>query len=830
MKSQTRSSDWLDPYRSVPMRDVCDRLGIPVNASGFILCQNHTERTASCRVYEDHLHCYSCGFHADTIGLVQHVRGCDFWGAVEWIAHECGLPEPRRDPEAQARHEQVQSVAAIYASVWHDALKNPEPALKYLEGRGISRDATSGLVGYLPSNYRPPDLDAARRAGLYSQQGNFLFGGRLVIPVLHHGQIVSVYGRALDTDRKPTHVYPGTTDPPMLQALWNLDSCRGEREIVLVESIIDGLTFIDRGITNVVAAFGTSGMTDARVALLKQSKIERVTLVFDTDANDAGHEGAVRAGEKLFRAGYEVQIVTLPLDDGADKSDPNSYFQDHTADDFRGLPRRQFFDVATEPLLKAETIGDKKRAALTLVKIVADLNDPLLDSHYLKQIHQATPDFKLSELEKRLRELRRESTNHLPTGSAFLPDAYADHFLATSWMIHVGGEFHIYRHGVYQPIPEPEIKRLIQKFGRGLLKRNQIEDVIHSLVVKTFIRPDQVNDPRFLNLRNTLLNIETGEEIPHSPEILTTIQTDLEFDTAATCLNWTKFLETILPDPKGRLLAQEYCGYCLTSHTKYQKALICLGAGSNGKNVFVDTIEKIVGTDNVSAVEISDLKDKFRYTELHHSHVNLANEVEANTLINDAKLKKAITGDLMIGERKNKDPFKFRSFAKWIIVCNELPVTKDKSRGYFRRFVILEFPVTFSETDADREVADRLTAELPGILNWALLGYRRLVEQGYFTLPESSKAALDDYRRDIDPTLDFIDECLTRLPMGINGGVYLKDIYKLYAPWITDRGREKPSDRTLKKAIERNMEIKAVRRDGKTYFAGLDLRELLPTM
>src|SRR5208337_3942447 len=119
------------------------------------------------------------------------------------------------------------------------------------------------------------------------------------------------------------HCYPATTSPPMPQVLWNLDACRGEREIIMVESIIDALTFIDRGITNGVAAFGTGGLNDAWVELLKQTKIERIILVYDTDANkyESGEKGALRAGEMLFRAEYEVLIVTLPLDDGAGKSD-----------------------------------------------------------------------------------------------------------------------------------------------------------------------------------------------------------------------------------------------------------------------------------------------------------------------------------------------------------------------------------------------------------------------------------------------------------------------------------------------------------------------------
>ena len=170
----------------------------------------------------------------------------------------------------------------------------------------------------------------------------------------------------------PKHIYPASTDPLMPVTLWNLDACRKEKEIYLAESIIDALTLIDRGFANTAAVFGTQGLTDARLEALKRTQIEKVILVFDTDQNESGQKGALENGEKLFRARYEVEIVRLPLDDGQEKTDPNSYFQDHTADDFRELPRRDFFDCLLDTIPKEGSPHQRYKALAPILKMIAE--------------------------------------------------------------------------------------------------------------------------------------------------------------------------------------------------------------------------------------------------------------------------------------------------------------------------------------------------------------------------------------------------------------------------------------------------------------------------
>jgi putative DNA primase/helicase len=812
------------------MDELLSRCGVTIGPDRKIRLRD--EGTASAHVYDDHIHDFGSGEHLDAISFVglqlfgdPHPKGEQFWKCLEWIADEARLPRPRRDPEAQARHERVQSVSVVYAAVMHDARKNFKPAHKYLEGRGISRETIAELVGYLPPNYQPPDPEAAKRAGLYSHRGNFLFSERLIIPIMHHGQIVSLYGRVLDDKRIPKHVYPGTTDPPMPPALWNLDACRGEREIIMVESIICALTLIDRKFPHVVAAFGTNGLTDARVELLKGTKIEQIILVYDTDINkyESGQKGALKAGEKLFRAGYEVQIISLPLDDDAEKSDPNSYFQDHSAEDFRALRRRDFFDVLLDTVSADGSPGEQYRAVEPILALVSEQPE-LTWKGYAAQIHRRLPPFDQRKLEKSIAEVHGSGEKERAGQQKFLPLEFVEQIRAEAPVICFDGRAYRYGDGVYTSwYPEEIDQKTIELYGPEVQTRH-LDAVRKTLTSVCFVRPELVNPRGNLNLKNGILGLSNSDFREHSPDFLSTIQTATAFDPDAQCTLWLKTLEEIFPDVQLRLLLAQIFGYCLTPDISQQKAFIYVGDGGNGKSVVTDVQEAVCGPDNCAALHLSDFKERFRLPELQGRLVNFSTEVEAKGLINDARIKAVITGDPVTAERKNRDPFVFRPQVKLIVSCNHLPQTTDRSGGYFRRWIIVPFNEVFVGKKRDQHRAQTIIeTELSGVLNWAIGGYKSLLDAGSFLEPAVSKAALSEYRRQTDHTIDFAEECLSVLRD--EGGTPLQEIYECYRRWAPSNGYEALGRYNLNKALSRTLGVELLKvRDKGRFLKGVYLR------
>jgi len=802
----------LESYRvALPAVEVCARAGVSLNGSRMALCIAHAEKTPSMRVYEHHAHCFSCGAHMDGIALAHWARtgkvdpaprGPEFWEDVRWIARESGLPEPHRDPEAEARYETARSIEETYAALWQEALKDPEPALAYLESRGISRQTSEGRVGYLPKSYKPKDEEAAQRAGLFSQKGNFLFADRAIVPVTYHGRIVNLYGRVLRPDGIPKHIYCcGDTDPPMPAALWNLDECRRGKEVFITESIIDAMTLIDRGIPSVVAAFGTQGLNDARVQLLKRSRVEKVSLVFDNEASGSGEKGALAAGERLFRAGLDVSIITLPRGEGETKVDPNTYFHDHTADDFRALPAKNYFTSRLESIPTDGSPREKHRALEPLLKLVAEQPD-LTWKEYGKAIAQRFPALDERKISKAIGEKREGATEAHTKRDRFLPLEYVDKIRSEAPVITFDGRAYRYSAGVYAPWYLEEIdQRIIELYGPETEPKH-LHAIREMLFSVSFVRPETVNPPGLLNLKNGLLRLESDEFIPHTPEILSTVQAETRFDPTAECPLWIQTVAEILPDPTSQALLAQIFGACLVPSNSHQKGFIFWGDGANGKSVVTDVLEAVIGRENTAALHLTDFQERFRLAELQNKLINFSTEVEAKGLVSDARIKSIVSGDPLTAERKNQQPFVFRPFCKLVISCNNLPQTTDRSYGYFRRWLLIPFTQTFSGTKQDRNRGRTIIeTELSGVLNWAIGGYKALRESRQFIDSKATAEALHEYKRQTDPVIDFTEERIR--VSGGDSGTPLTEVYKAYNKWSLEFGYQPLGRNNFYRAIQR---------------------------
>jgi putative DNA primase/helicase len=212
---------------------------------------------------------------------------------------------------------------------------------------------------------------------------------------------------------------------------------------------------------------------------------------------------------------------------------------------------------------------------------------------------------------------------------------------------------------------------------------------------------------------------------------------------------------------------------------------------------------------------LSDLKDKFRFAGLDGKLVHIAQEIEAKSLLADAKFKSVVAGDVQIGERKFQQDFKFCPFAKWVISCNSLPASRDRSYGFERRIIILPFKKLVPPEERNPNLArEIIEEELPGVLNWAIGGYRRLEANKCFTTPAASKKALQEYKDQIDPLLLFIEE---RLSKSKNEITPLKEIYSVYKHWSDDYGYKPVSSRSLRESIEKEFKVEKSRQNRGIY-------------
>ena len=134
--------------------------------------------------------------------------------------------------------------------------------------------------------------------------------------------------------------------------------------------------------------------------------------------------------------------------------------------------------------------------------------------------------------------------------------------------------------------------------------------------------------------------------------------------------------------------------------------------------------------------------------------------MSADATIADGYLKAIVAGDIVEAERKYKPSFSFRPYSRLIGSTNGLPRLLDHSEGFARRAIILTFNRIFALHEQDTALERALLNELSGILTWAVDGLRQLRERKKFDVPQSSTAALAQYRKDSDPVQQFAEECL----------------------------------------------------------------------
>lgn len=358
-------------------------------------------------------------------------------------------------------------------------------------------------------------------------------------------------------------------------------------------------------------------------------------------------------------------------------------------------------------------------------------------------------------------------------------------------LVHANAEFHCYRAGAHDQLDETaEIEQPLATFLGNSATSSFIKKLTGLLAIQQ-ARTDAGFSPNlsFLCLRNGTLDLTKFELVAHSPEHRLRTRLNVSWDPNAGCPRFMEYLDSVFePDAdKTEKIAfvQQWLGYLLVPDTSLQKMLWLVGSGANGKSVLLAIVNALVGDANISHAMLDTFHLSHVRAELDGKLVNIAGEMAADSMINDGYVKAIVAGDTIEASRKYKPSVSFRPFARLMAATNNLPRTNDVTHGFFRRTIILSFNRTFAREEQNPSLIDELLEELPGILFWAVEGLRTLRQQGYFTIPASSDAALDQYRAEANPVQLFADECLVASP---TGRALPKDLRAVYAEWCRQYG------------------------------------------
>ena len=306
------------------------------------------------------------------------------------------------------------------------------------------------------------------------------------------------------------------------------------------------------------------------------------------------------------------------------------------------------------------------------------------------------------------------------------------------------------------------------KITTGLKQLKSRQEIYSEIPLKIF------NTLPLVTFQNGTLHIDLkfGTVIlkPHSETDYTTVKLPYRYDPNATCKKWRKFINDVTNgNEKDQKVLQEFTGYIFLPDCRFQKALMLIGTGSNGKSVFTNILSKMLGGSNgyVSYVEPSKLSKDFRLMPFKDSLLNISSDSDADLRGAEAEFKKIVAGENLEDAYKFKKPFSFPTRSKMVMNCNYFPTINDTSEGFMRRFLIVDFPMHFvaankvvpntNKRPLNINLEQELLEELPGIFNWAIEGLQRLLAQGYFTESDQQEERINKFIRESNPLMSFAE-------------------------------------------------------------------------
>lgn len=403
------------------------------------------------------------------------------------------------------------------------------------------------------------------------------------------------------------------------------------------------------------------------------------------------------------------------------------------------------------------------------------------------------------------------------------------------------GEFHRYRDGAYDSVLDDDLRGELTRWvrsefvrlnheemtgwrtsvdgeaGKGKPPRVRpvtsrlIGDVLQALRGSCLL-PASTDAPAWIDdatgpdpagllaVRNGILDLDalaagrSGCLLPPSALFFTPTAAPFNFDLHAPQPGeWLKFLRELWPDdPQSIDTLQEWFGYLLTADTRQQKILFLLGPRRGGKGTIARVLRELIGTANVAGPTLGSLATNFGLSPLLGKSVALVSDARLSGRSDSAVITErllSISGeDALSVDRKFRDSLSVKLNARFVILSNELPRLGDASGTLAGRLILLRLTRSWYGKE-DHYLFDQLKGELPGILLWAVEGWRRLRERGRFIQPKSAAKLVEEMEDLSSPVGAFVRE---RCWVAPGERVEVSELYAAWRAWCDAHGRKEP--------------------------------------
>ena len=371
---------------------------------------------------------------------------------------------------------------------------------------------------------------------------------------------------------------------------------------------------------------------------------------------------------------------------------------------------------------------------------------------------------------------------------------------------HDGLSFFRCTSGVWSRISDDEIAAsvlalagspVLSKNGASQLKINQSTIVGVTAIVASKTRRDFSKATPGVTFKDCRLTIKNGVIVStkaHADD-LEKFAVDFDYDENAYGSRFNELLTNIfekMDDPR-LLRLQEFAGACLFSQaTQYQKCLVLLGSGGNGKSQLITAISSAFPALSVAALPAESWGSDFRLSALVGKRLNSVNEMPQKESVGSERFKNVVTGEPLCIDVKYRDPVTVALRAGHLFAANQLPITTDHTDGFFRRFLICELTKRFDNVAApEREFGAEIARnEKQAVACWCVRGMARLLAQGGFTPDPSGEIRLAAWATESDS----VKQYATELTDDGEPLTKARELYRDYYEWAREGGMSPVSE------------------------------------
>ena len=377
-------------------------------------------------------------------------------------------------------------------------------------------------------------------------------------------------------------------------------------------------------------------------------------------------------------------------------------------------------------------------------------------------------------------------------------------------------------------------RRKIAAWAKATESNNRIKAMIERTKSRVSMAVEQLDSDLWLfNCINGTVNLRTGVLQSHNRNDYLTKITYVKHDKTADAPVFHGFLDKALRGNQDMIrFLQRAIGYSMTGNTGEECLFFIYGEGRNGKTKFLEAIERVLGDYASWASSDSFMEQKFG-NNVRNDLAALAGvrfapteETKDGGALSEAMVKKLTGGGAIQARFLYSDFFEFKPQFKIWLASNSKPIIRGDEVAIWDRLHLIPFTVYIPFEERDKELPQKLSAEGPGILRWAVEGCMEWQRMNGLVPPREVREATEDYRSEMDKLKDFLeDECV----LAAHARVSTAALWKAYEQWGDEQGEKYLLNRRRFKQQLEKRSVTQGRNMKERYWLGVGLISEYPT-